>query len=414
VAVLLLLAGLVGTAQVGAKAPEEEWNKTFGGRATGCAVAQTSDGGYIILGNPPWLIKTDPTGNEEWNKTFSGTDYSVNTFAQTSDGGYIIIGDRLYYGRGRSYGLSDILLIKTDSNGNEEWTKRFRLDGSNYNNGYSVAQTPDGGYIITGSAVYNFGRSDLLLIKTDSNGNEEWNKTFGGSGGNTGFSVALTSDGGYIIAGDTESYGAGEADAWLIKTDASGNERWNRTFGTKSGTEWAISAQQTSDSGYILTGHTGSYNAWLIKTDINGDKQWDKTFSKGNYSRGDLIIQTSDGGYIIAGHTYKGWGTIKHGLLLIKTDSRGNEEWVKIIEGVEALDFTKGPYVAQTFDGGYIAVATRLGGGIYLIKLGYAAAPGKKTTPEIPTGEEKGIPGFEAVFAIAGLLAVAYIFRRRK
>ena len=360
-AVLLLLAGLVGTAQVGAKAPEEEWNKTFGGRATGCAVAQTSDGGYIILGNPPRLIKTDPTGNEEWNKTFSGTDYSVNTFAQTSDGGYIIVGVRLYYGRGRLYGLSDI-----------------------------------------------------LLIKTDSNGNEEWNKTFGGSGGNTGFSVALTSDGGYIIAGYTESYGAGEADAWLIKTDASGNEQWNRTFGTKSGTEWAISAQQTSDSGYILTGHTGSYNAWLIKTDINGDKQWDKTFSKGNYSRGDLIMQTSDGGYIIAGHTYKGRGTIKHGLLLIKTDSRGNEEWVKIIEGVEALDFTEGPYVAQTFDGGYIAVATRLGGGIYLIKLGYAAAPGKKTAPEIPTGEEKGITGFEAVFAIAGLLAVAYIFRRRK
>ena len=130
VAVLLLLACLVGTAQVGAKAPEEEWNKTFGGRATGCAVAQTSDGGYIILGNPPRLIKTDPTGNEEWNKTFSGTDYSVNTFAQTSDGGYIIVGVRLYYGRGRLYGLSDILLIKTDSNGNEEWTKRFRLDGS--------------------------------------------------------------------------------------------------------------------------------------------------------------------------------------------------------------------------------------------------------------------------------------------
>ena len=438
--VLLLLIVLVGTAQAWSKvlAPEEEWNRTFGGSGVdeGHSVAQTSDDGYIITGytgnSDAWLIKTDSNGNEEWNKRIGGSywDYG-HSVAQTSDGGYIITGFTMSYGHGATRG--DLWLIKTDSNGNEEWNKRFGgTDGRDC--GHSVAQTSDGGYIITGyTESYGAGWADVWLIKTDSKGNEEWNKTFGRLGGDSGHSVAPTSDGGYIITGYTGSYGAGGTDAWLIKTDANGNEQWNRTFG-REGDEMALSIQQTSDGGYILTGLTNSYGAGeqdvlLIKTDANGKEQWDKTFGGAKVDQGYSVAQTSDGGYIIAGMTLSYGVGDNGGLLLIKTDSKGNEIWNKIFDGIW-LDSSGGPSVAQTSDGGYITVGS--GGSyehrdVYLIKLepDTATPPPeekttpnvpteKETTPEIPTGEEKGIPGFEAAFAVVGLLAVAYILRRSR
>jgi len=234
------------------------WTQTFGGSDwdRGNSVHQTTDGGYIITGwsfgsggKDVWLIKTDSNGNEDWNQTFGGTNsdlgYSVQ---QTTDGGYIIVGT---------------WLIKTDSEGNEEWINENI-------NGRSVQLTTDGGYIITGS--YD---GDVELIKTDSEGNEEWNQTFGGSNNDFGHSVQQTTDGGYIITGGTESFGNGEDDVWLIKTDSEGNEEWNQTFGG-SEDDRGNSVQQTTDGGYVITGSTrsfgnGDYDVWLIKTDSNGN-----------------------------------------------------------------------------------------------------------------------------------------------
>ena len=150
----------------------------------------------------------------------------------------------------------------------EEWNKTF--GGTDDDWAWSVQQTSDGGYIIAGTTEsYGAGYGDFWLVKTDSEGNEEWNKTFGGTYSDGARSVQQTSDGGYILAGDTFSYGAGYSDFWLVKTDSEGNKEWSKTFG---GNAWdgARSVQQTSDGGYIIAGYTGSYGAggddfWLVK-----------------------------------------------------------------------------------------------------------------------------------------------------
>ena len=253
----------------------EEWNQTFGGSDgdIGYSVKQTTDGGYVVTGNTDsfgngerdiWLIKTDGQGNEEWNQTFGGSEDDGGLYVeQTMDGGYIITGylsnDENNY---------DVRLIKTDGQGNEEWNRTF---GGGI--GYSVKQTTDGGYVIIGG-TQSFGSggsdSDVWLIKTDSQGNEEWNQTFGGGGGH---SVKQTNDGGYVVIGGTDS----EENVWLIKTDSQGNEEWNKTYGG-SEDDHGISGEQTSDGGYIITGSTRSYNrgrydVYLIKTDPNGNTE---------------------------------------------------------------------------------------------------------------------------------------------
>ena len=306
------------------------WEQTYGGVSNdyGKSVQQTNDGGYVITGGTDgdvWLIKTDEDGNEQWSQTFgeNGGGYSVQ---QTNDGGYIITGitysdNNIWY---------DVCLIKTDENGEEQWTKTFGeisggINGRDY--GESVQQTQDGGYIITGGTSYETTlSSDLWLIKTDGNGNELWTKTFGGSEtSNHGYSVRQTTDGGYVISGYTVvNVSDYILDVCLIKTDGNGNELWSKTFGGPED-DGGNSVQQTQDGGYIITGITNSSSGneymYLIKTDSNGNELWSNTFGGIGGGTGESVQQTQDGGYIITGYT---WIEDEQYLYLIKTDDQGN------------------------------------------------------------------------------------------
>ncbi len=204
-----------------------------------------------------WRVRPHPLLSSNNNDI----GYSVQ---QTTDGGYIVTGYTVSFGNGEN----DVWLIKTDSQGTEEWNKTF--GGSGNDKGNSVQQTTDGGYVITGYKGSSNG-PDIWLIKTDSEGSEEWNQTFGGSNSDRGYSVQQTTDGGYIITGYTGSFGNGSSDVWLIKADSLGNEEWDQTFGGSS-SDQGYSVQQTTDGGYIITGYTRSYgngsrDVWLIRID---------------------------------------------------------------------------------------------------------------------------------------------------
>jgi hypothetical protein len=358
----LLLVGL-GVGKSVVQAPSWEWFKTFGGSDwdSGSSVQQTSDGGFILVGTTTsfgaggfdvWLIKTDADGNKLWEKTFGGIrDDRGHSVQQTSDGGFILLG----WTESFDAREADVWLIKTDASGNIEWDRTF--GGSDRDKGSSVQQTSDGGFILVGyTESFGAGWADVWLIKTDADGNKLWEKTFGGSGLDSGSSVQQTSDGGFIIVGYTTSFGAGGFDVWLIKTDADGNKLWEKTFGG-SRRDWGSSVQQTSDGGFIIVGYTTSFGAgdvWLIKTDANGNKQWDRTFGGSDWDEGWSVQQTSDGGFIIVGWTWS-FGAGGPDVWLIKTDANGNKQWDRTFGG---SDWDWGFSVQQTSDGGFIIVGS--------------------------------------------------------
>ena len=237
-----------------------------------------------------------------WSKTFGGADYDLAwSIVQTSDGGYALAGVTGSYGAGGG----DFWIVKTDSSGNEEWSKTFGGERDDW--ARSVIQTSDGGYALAGGTdSYGAGGEDFWIVKTDSSGNEEWSKTFGGENDDWAYSVVQTSDGGYVLAGSTMSYGAGGEDFWLVKTDSSGNEEWSKTFGGVN-RDWARSVIQTSDGGYALAG------GWLLKTDSSGNEEWSKTFGGANGGTAWSIVQTSDGGYALAGGSGANFWLVKLG-----------------------------------------------------------------------------------------------------
>ena len=301
----------------------------------GRSVQQTADGGYIVLGEyslgsnrQMWLIKTDANGGVEWDRLYGYDDRleEASEVQQTSDGGYILVGTTTYFNplTGRRAG-SNVFLVKTDRLGNTQWYKQKGYDDSD-ETGASVQQTSDGGYILTG-ITYQFDNSgDLWLVKVGADGSTVWHHHYGiANTFDEGTSVRQTTDGGYIFAGSTGP--SSNRDICLLKTDSAGNRQWARAFGGPA-SDWNAVVQQTTDGGYVIAGSTYSYGAgqsdgYLIKTDAAGNTLWTNTFGGSGQDYFHSVQQTRDGGYIMTGST-ESYGDGSSAVYLVKTDANGS------------------------------------------------------------------------------------------
>jgi hypothetical protein len=222
-------------------------------------------------------------------------------------------------------GSNDFYLIKTDASGVAVWSRTY--GGTGFDNAQAVEQTWDGGYIVAGyTTSYGAGNHDLYLIKTNSTGDTLWTRTYGGVWSDYAYGIQQTTDGGYIIAGATASFGTGTMDLYLVKTDPNGGPIWTRTFGGMGVNDYGESVQQTTDGGYILAGYTDSFtgtiDVYLIRTDANGDTLWTQIYGGGLSDQGYSVQQTTDGGYIVAGQTMSfGAGNMDYYLIRLESET---------------------------------------------------------------------------------------------
>jgi hypothetical protein len=348
--------------------PRVAWDGTFGGvdDEVAYAVQQTDDGGYIVVGETRtfgaggrdvWLLKLHAGGSLAWSRTFGGPEDDVAyDVQQTGDGGYVLAGETHSFRTGSAV-KSDFWLVRTDATGNELWNQRHGntelpgvLDLPTVDEAHAVQETGDGGYIMAGWTMAG-PSNDFWLVKTGVSGEYLWDRQFGGSSQDQAYAVRPTADGGYVLAGKTDSQGAGASDFWLVKTDAAGNEEWNKTFGGPLVDE-ARDVRQTADGGYILAGFTWSYGAgfadfWMVKTDASGNEEWTKTFGGTTKDVAHAVRQTEDGGYVLAGWS-ESFPDGDH-FWVVKTDASGNEEWNETYG-----EFSGARAVQQTADGGYV------------------------------------------------------------
>ena len=316
------------------------WSRAYGGGGSdyGLFASQTSDEGFILGGHSSsfgaggadfWLVKTDETGALNWSRVYGGTDSDLG-FAggQTVDGGYFVLGYTLSFGAGQN----DVYLVKSNSTGEYLWGRTF--GGAGIDVGYSGSETSDGGFIIAASTTsYGAGGADYWLIRTDSGGDTLWTSIFGGIGNDYPKSVKQTSDGGFIILGNTESYGAGSADYWLVRTNSSGVSLWTKTYGGTTA-DVGQSVTQTADGGFILAGLTNAYVAdsdtWIIRTDSVGDTLWTTLITGSGSNSSESVIQSMDGGYLVSGSFYSGSAS---DFRLSKLNINGNLLWTKVYGG---------------------------------------------------------------------------------
>lgn len=402
----LLLLLFITTFSLNAQIPTIQWQKSFGGSNEDYVnhIIETSDGGYALVGKSLStdimdyhgnfdliVMKLDNAGNVQWQRLLGGSGVDEgHTIKQTSDGGFIIAAesnsnDGDITGHHGGVYPRDAWIIKLSSIGNIQWQKSIGGDGDD--TAYSIQQTSDGGYIFSGYSnsnngdlTLNYGGYDFLIVKLNSAGTIVWQKTFGGSDYDYSESIQQTSDGGYIVAGATNSYNGdvtsnqGSGDWWIIKLNANGALQWQKSFG---GTNFDVahSIKQTLDGGYIVAGMTHSSDGdvtnhhgifvdiWVVKISSNGILQWQKALGGSEIDSSTLsIAQIPNGDYIISGYTYSNDGDItnNHGnydYWLANLNSSGQVQWQKCYGG---SDWDKGKTMSTTSDGGFIMAGESL------------------------------------------------------
>jgi hypothetical protein len=343
---------------------QSQWSKTYGGTNLeyGSSIIQTPDNGFIICGltesfgngqGDNWLIKINELGDTLWTKTIGeSTNEQGGEIRQTLDGGFIFtsaIGSNPW----------SSLVVKTNSSADTLWTRSFGTGGSETDVLLSVEQTTDNGFLFSGytnSFGNNNGQADMWLIKTDNNGDTLWTNTYGGLGWEQGKAIQ-TNDGGYLISSVSRSFN-NSGQEWLIKTNNIGDTVWTKLYGGYW-EEYINETIQTIDNGFALIGQTNSFgnggqDIWVIKTNNLGDTLWTKTYGGTNDDTAMSIKQTIDGGYIIGAST-KSYGNGLTDFWLIKTDQFGDTLWTKTFGG-SSDDFISDCH--QTSDGGYIILGS--------------------------------------------------------
>ncbi len=341
------------------------------GADVGTSIQSIFDGGYIITGQTTsfgmgfydvLLVNIDSIGDSVWTKVYGGVGFDAGySVQQTKDKGFIIAGETQSFGAGNA----DVYLVKTYLNGDTMWTRAF---GGLFNDiGYSVIQTKDQGFLVAGyTASFGAGNSDIYLIKTTPQGDTSWTKTFGGANQDICRSIQEAKVDGYVLVGETRSFGAGGSDVQLIKVDSNGAMIWNKVYGGALDDMGKV-VQLTKDGGYIIAGETqsfgaGMYDLYLIKTDAAGDTAWTKTYGGSNNEYCHSLIQTSDGGYLLQGETYSfGGGTVD--AYLLKLNATGDTLWTKTYGGI--VDDV-GRSVVETQDKGFIVIGTTQNFGAFL------------------------------------------------
>jgi hypothetical protein len=391
----LVVISLLAVATLAQPNPDTLWTWIYdgGGDDYASCIQQTTDGGYIVAGQKGvhlCLIKMNGQGDTIWTRVCGWYFEShASSVQQTADGGYMVAG----YADVLALPEWDFYLVKTDSLGDTLWTRTYGGTGF----AYSAQPTCDGGYIMAGDAwPFASDFADFCLVKTNSDGDTLWMRTYGGNDWEEAYSAQQTTDSGYIAAGWTNSFGAGNEDFYLVKTNGQGDTLWTRTYGG-SGTDRAFSVQQTADGGYVSVGWTNSFDAgpppyeaiYLVRTDGQGDTLWTRTYG-GN--RGDdaySVQQTADGGFIIAGSSYS-FGAGWYDFYLVRTNSEGDTLWTRTYGGDDrdvALS------IQQTSDGGYVmaGITSSFGPGVpsfsnmYVVKTGPEESGTEMSTIGVPS-----------------------------
>lgn len=362
--------------------PVEEWNMTTlrdMGKIND--IEQADDGGYIVATDYS-IVKIDPSGHKYWARELikpllPTTGYAgISKILKTVDGGYILGGTSVFL-TNLSISKQIDFIIKTDAEGNEEWNRTF-FDNTNY---YyyldSIQQTQDGGYIVLGGNSQGY-LYEVRIIKLDSKGNKTWTRTIKNS---LNPSLQQTSDGGYIVVFKRDRPEFQYDETTLQRLDPGGNDIWNQTF---RGLE-NVHIELTDYDGFVLSGELKSnitgVNAFLIKTDSHGNELWNKTYGGSMDDGFEVIKRTKDGGYVLAGYTGADHSTDLYNFYrgdewLIKVDQEGNKEW-EMTFGI--FDMKSIYSIRQTLDKGYLLAGWSQGQGPWIVKLSNDSA-GKMDT----------------------------------